>query len=237
MKKLLIVKAGTTYPSIRNTAGDFDEMVIEKAGLTKKDVIVCSAYEKQELIELDGIYAVIITGSHDMVTDRAQWAMYLADWIREKVYDKLPILGICYAHQLMAMALGGGAGYHPRGVELGTAYIELTQAGKTDPLLRGLPEKLPVHVAHAQTVTDLPAGSRVIARSSFEPHHAIAFGPKAWGLQFHPEFTADIVHMYIDADKERLEKRGYDTAALHRSVTESPYGGMILKRFIELSAR
>ena len=235
MKKLLIIKAGTTYPAIRKKAGDFDDMVIERAGLSLRDVTVCPVYQEQRLPELSGIYAVIVTGSHEMVTDRAGWSVFLADWIREVAFGKVPLLAICYAHQLLAEALGGSAGYHPRGLELGSALIELTQEGAADPLTGVLPPRFTGHVTHAQTVTALPPGARVLAHNSFEAHHAVAFGPKMWGLQFHPEFTADIVHMYIDEDKERLEKKGYDTAALQGSVVESPHGGILLKRFIELA--
>jgi GMP synthase (glutamine-hydrolysing) len=235
MKKLLIIKAGTTYPAIRSKAGDFDDMVIERAGLPGREVTVCPVYEKQPLPELSGIYATIITGSHEMVTDRADWSVYLANWIKETAYGKIPVLAICYAHQLAAAALGGSAGYHPRGLELGSTLIELTPEGAVDPLMRVLPARFTGHVTHAQTVTALPAGAKVLAHNSFEAHQAIAFGPNVWGLQFHPEFSADIVHLYIDEDKERLEKKGYDTAALHSSVVESPYGGTLLKRFIELA--
>ncbi len=235
MQKLLIIKAGTTYPDVYKKAGDFDDMIIGKAGLSREDVIVCPVYERQWLPELNGIYAVIITGSHAMVTKRAEWSVYLADWIREVAYNNVPLLGICYAHQLIAQALGGDAGYHPRGPEMGTTLIEITQEGKTDLLMQGLPPIIPVHVTHAQTVTELPQRSRILAYNSFEPHHAIAYGPQTWGLQFHPEFTADIVHMYIEEDKEGLEKKGYDTAAMHNSVVESPYGETILKRFIEFA--
>jgi GMP synthase (glutamine-hydrolysing) len=235
MKKLLIIKLGTTYPSIRKKLGDFDDMVIAGAGLSRQDVSVYSVYEGQELPGLNGIYAAVITGSHAMVTDRASWSIYVGEWIRDTAFGKVPLLAICYAHQLMAQALGGDAGYHPGGLELGSADIELTREGMADPLLGVLPARFSGHAAHAQTVTALPAGARVLAHNSFEAHHAVAYGPGAWGLQFHPEFTAGVVHMYIDEDKERLSKRGYDIEALHRSVVESPYGGTILKRFVELA--
>jgi GMP synthase (glutamine-hydrolysing) len=235
MRKLLIIKAGTTYPAVYKKAGDFDDMIMEKTGFKRKDVVVCPVYERQLLPDLSGIFAVIITGSHAMVTKRAEWSVYLAGWIRDVAFKNVPLLGICYAHQLIAQALGGDAGYHPRGPEMGTVLIEITQEGKTDPLMQGLPLKIPVHVTHAQTVTALPSASMVLAYNQFEPHHAVAFGPRTWGLQFHPEFTSDIVRMYIEEDEKRLEKKGYDTAAMYSSVVESPYGGIILKRFIELA--
>lgn len=235
MKKLLIIKVGTTYLAIRNAAGDFDDMIIRKIGISKKDVTVCPVYEKRQLPSLQDFYAVIITGSHDMVTDRAGWSLYLSDWIREVALNKVPVMGICYAHQLMAQSFGGEVGYHPQGLEIGSTFIDLTDEGKTDPLFAELPLRFPVFVGHSQTVTSLPPGARVLAYNSFEPHHAIAFSPRAWGLQFHPEFTVDIMHSYLEQDKEALMQAGYDTEALHSSVADSPYGKIILKRFIELA--
>jgi GMP synthase (glutamine-hydrolysing) len=235
IKKLLIIKTGTSYPAIRNAAGDFDDMIMRKIGMSKKEVIACPVYEKRDLPAVQDIYAVIITGSHDMVTDRAKWSLYLAAWIKEVAFKKVPVLGICYAHQLMAQSFGGEVGYHPRGLEVGSTIVDLTDKGKKDPLFAGLPTSFPVFVGHAQTVTALPDWASVLAYNSFEPRHAVAFGPRTWGLQFHPEFTADIMHSYLNQDKEALQQAGYDTTVLHSSVTDSPYGEIILKRFIELA--
>lgn len=235
MKKLLVIKAGTTYPAIRKKAGDFDDMIIARAGLRRQDITVCPVYEGKALPEPEGFYAAIITGSHDMVTDRAIWSILLEDWVRERAFNKIPVLGICYAHQLIAQALGGKADYHPGGLEFGTVSIELTETGKADPLMKGLPAMFPVHVAHAQTVAQLPTGAVTLACNKFELHHTIAFGHNIWGLQFHPEFTADIVHTYIDEAKKGLEKKGHDIQAMHNLVVETPCGETILKRFIELA--
>lgn len=237
IRKLLIVKTGTTYPAIRLAAGDFEDMIIRKTGLPKNDITVCTVYEKQQLPAVNDIYAAIITGSHDMVTDRADWSLFLADWISTVAFGKIPLLGICYAHQLLAQALGGEAGFHPLGMELGSTFIELTDEGKKDPLFAALPPRFPVFVGHAQTVTTLPQGASILANNSFEPHHAVAFGPRMWGLQFHPEFTADIMNTYIEHDKEALEQIGFDTRALRGSVKDSPFGEVILKRFVELAQK
>jgi GMP synthase-like glutamine amidotransferase len=73
--------------------------------------------------------------------------------------------------------------------------------------MQGLPVSFAVYATHAQTVTALPAGTSVLACNSFEPHHALAFGKNAWGFQFHPEFTADIVRMYIERSRDSWRKR------------------------------
>lgn len=235
MQKLLIIKTGTTYPSVREKAGDFDDMIIVKAGLDRDDATICPVYQGEALPRPEEFNSVIITGSHDNVTDRASWMQDLMDWVRERAYGRVAMLGICFGHQLMSIALGGAADFHPRGVEIGTVEVELTAAGSADPLMAGLPGRFYVHATHAQTVIVPPPGASVLAYNTHERHHALSFGKKAWGLQFHPEYTADIVRGYIEQAGDGLEKRGYDVKAMLGSVQESPWGGMILKRFLGLA--
>lgn len=236
MKQLLIIKTGTTYSSVREKAGDFDDMIIGKVGLDRGDVRICRVYQEEALPRSDEFRAVIITGSHDNVTDRASWMLELMDWVCNKAYGRVAMLGICFGHQLMAMALGGTADFHPRGLEIGTVEVELTAAGRVDPLMAGLPGRFFVHATHAQTVTMPPPGAAVLAYNSHERHHALSFGKKAWGMQFHPEYTADVVRGYIEQARHGLEKRGHNVEIMLDAVQESPWGGMILKRFLKLAA-
>lgn len=215
--------------------GDFDEMLIGKMGISHKHVIVCPVYDKRPLPQLNDINAIIVTGSHDMVTNKSDWSLYLENWIRHTALYNVPVLGICYAHQLMAQTFGGVVGYHPQGLEVGSSTINLTDEGKNDLLFSGLPICFPVYVAHSQTVIVIPKGASILAYSSFEPHHAVKFGNRMWGLQFHPEFTAEVMHVYIEQSKKALRKAGYDTMNLHNSVIDSPCGEILLKRFVEIA--
>ncbi|RYF49524.1 MAG: glutamine amidotransferase, partial [Comamonadaceae bacterium] len=61
------------------------------------------------------VAGAIITGSWNMVTDREDWSELTAAWVREAFAGDVPLLGICYGHQLMAHALGGVVDYHPQG--------------------------------------------------------------------------------------------------------------------------
>lgn len=233
MKKLLIIKTGTSYPSILERYGDFDEQIIRAIGKPKSDVAVCPVYEQTQLPHWTDISGAIITGSHSMVTDHSEWSLYVTEWL-QKAYNAVPILGICYGHQLLAKAFGGIVNYHPGGVEQGGAPIRLTEAGKKDPLLGVLPERFPAFVAHSQTVLELPPNARLLAENDFEPHHAFALGDKTWGVQFHPEFTADIAHAYIDEGKGYLQAKGCEIYELHRSVPEHSSAKRLLERFVEL---
>lgn len=233
-EKLLIVKTGTTFPAIRKNFGDFDDFIIRQAGIKTGNVIVSSVYKHESLPDLGDIAAIIITGSHAMVTEQTKWRINFSQWLRGIAHSFIPVLGICYGHQLLAQALGGQVDYHPKGKEIGTVSIELTAAGKKDTLMGVLPEKFFGHVTHAQTVITLPFNGRLLAKNNFEEHHAFTVNKNIWGVQFHPEFDAGVTRAYINEQKDSLEKEGHEMNKLLNSVQEHNYGKMLLQRFIEL---
>src|SRR5690606_28142940 len=134
----------------------------------------------------------------------------------------LPVLGICYGHQLLAYACGGRVDYHPAGREIGTVDVSLTQSSRTDPLLADLPMDFPAHATHSQSVLELPANAVHLARSAHDNHHAFRVGTAAWGLQFHPEFDAAIMKTYIEERAGDLREEGLDVDRLLQQVKETP---------------
>ncbi|UZW15396.1 glutamine amidotransferase [Clostridium pasteurianum] len=233
-KKIHIIKTGETYKCISSKFGDFEDMIINKLSLSIENVAVWPVYKDKILPDFEDIDAVIITGSHSMVTDFEDWSLYLADWIKKLSYKDIPMLGICYGHQLIAQAFGGVIGYHPHGGEFGSVNILLTENGKQDSLFNIMPDKFYGNVAHLQSVIKLPPMARVLAGNEFEKNHAFVINERIWSVQFHPEFNADILNAYIDESKAILEKNGHDIEVLKQSVVENDLGTKLLKRFIEL---
>ena len=234
MKKLLIIKTGSTFPSISKEYGDFEDFIINQLDMSRDAVIVSDVLQKQTLPELKDIYGIIITGSHSMVTDYEEWSVKLSKWLRKLMTDPVPTLGICYGHQLLADAFGGKVGYHPKGRELGEGTITVTEEGKKDKLFENMPEKFPGYVAHSQTVLELPAGSVILAQNDFEKHHGVLFHDKIWGVQFHPEFNAGITNLYIEETRQYLDKQGQNSDHLSEPVGENEYGKLFLQRFMEI---
>lgn len=234
MKKLLIAKAGETFPAVKGIWGDFEDFIITQMGLDEKDVYVISIYEKEPLPSLREISGMIITGSHNYVTRQEDWNVKFSEDVKEVAQRGIPILGISYGHQLIAQAFGGEVGYHPKGIEIGTVDIELTIDGINDPLLGVLPKQFLGQVTHEQTVLTLPKGAKVLAYNDFEPHQAFVIEDRIWGVQFHPEFNADIMHRYIDEQIEKLVQKNLDIDLLHDYVRETDYGTQLLERFVAL---
>ena len=74
-----------------------------------------------------------------MVSDYEPWSVKISQWLKLVVETNIPVLGICYGHQLLEDILGGIVGYKHKGVEVGTVDITLTDEGKKDKLLGVLP--------------------------------------------------------------------------------------------------
>lgn len=234
MRKLLIIKTGTTFESICQTHGDFEDYIINQIGMAASDVVTVPVFITKTIPPMEDVSAVIITGSHAMVSDREDWSRYLAYWLRNVCGASVPVLGICYGHQIIADAWEGIVNYHPSGREVGTVDIELCEAGKRDILLSCLPEKFVGHAFHAQTVIKLPPAARLLAKNAFEPHHAFVIHDNIWGVQFHPEFNAEVMLAYVEEESQALIREKFDIGKLKNSIKDHSYGQCLLRRFISL---
>jgi GMP synthase (glutamine-hydrolysing) len=232
-ERILILKMGCTLPSLKSRKGDFEEWVITGLGLPREGVSVIDVPGGDPLPALNGHSGIIITGSHAMVTERKDWSERSAAWLRDAVWKNHPVLGICYGHQLLAHALGGEVGDNPRGREFGTIEVELVEAARDDPLLGGLPPRIRVHVGHTQSVLRLPAGAVRLASNPWDANQAVRFGTSAWGVQFHPEFDAEIVREYIEHYRGVLSAEGQDPTRLAMTATEESSGRLLLRRFAQ----
>ncbi len=91
-----------------------------------------------------------------------------------------------------------------------------------------------MHTSHTQTVLRLPPGARLLATSTLDHHFAFAIGDVVWGVQFHPEFDAEVVRTYIRAFGSILTAEGQDPDRLAATCSDTPYGSIILRRFAEI---
>ena len=193
MRPLLIVKSGRTLPELARRRGDYEDWITAGMGLEPARIRIAHAYQDAPLPEPGGFAGVVVTGSSAMVSHREPWSERAAAWLADAVRVGTPVLGICYGHQLLAHGLGGRVARNPRGREIGTIEVVLSDAARGDPLFGELPVRLRVQSTHVEAVLELPAGARLLAASEGDPHQAFAVGERAWGVQFHPEFDADVV--------------------------------------------
>lgn len=124
MRRAVIIKVGKTFGSLLPGAGDFEHWILAGMGMDRERAHVIHVCEGAPLPDYDAISGVIITGSHEMVTEQLDWSERTATWLPGLVERKIPVLGICYGHQLLAYAMGGKVGDNPLGMHFGTVNIE-----------------------------------------------------------------------------------------------------------------
>ncbi len=230
----LILKMGSTLPALKMRRGDFEDWITRGAGLAEEETRVIDVPSREDLPEPDGALGVFVTGSHTMVTERRDWSERAAEWLRGAVRRGLPVLGICYGHQLLAHAHGGEVADNPRGREFGTVQVALDAAAQSDALLGELPGTFAAHEGHTQSVLRLPPGAVRLASNPWDGNQAFRIGERAWGVQFHPEFDAEIMREYVGHFRGILAGEGQDPAEIETSARDNPHGPALLRRFVRL---
>lgn len=233
MGKVLIIKTGSILDVVKQEYGDFEDLILSQIGIGKESANIISVFKNEPPYLPEGTSSIIITGSKAMITDEEPWMKVTAAWIRSIDHSNIPILGICFGHQLLAYTYGGKVGYHPEGPEYGQSRIRKVGNEHSDPIFRELPEEFSGYVAHYQSVLQLPEHACVLAANDFEASHGVKFKNNIWGMQFHPEFNAKIAYHYLKYQEEVLIRRGYRMDQLYEQIQEVEYGKQILQRFYQ----
>jgi GMP synthase (glutamine-hydrolysing) len=186
----------------------------------------------------NGVRGVIISGSpRDAWTDDPVNGR-LCEVIRACRDRELPVLGVCYGHQILGRALGGVVAPHPRGFELGNTTVELTPAGEASPLFHGVPKQVDVLSSHRDAVLQLPPGCELLAKGDFTPIQAFHWQGRLLGVQFHPEHDPESLRFLWSVRRERWRgKVAFDLDRALDDMQPTPFGAKMLRNFVERIAR
>lgn len=232
---LLILVTGDPVAPTQARAGGFANLVRSSvAEVWEGGFVEVDARHAAQLPAAQGYAGLIVTGSASSVTERAAWMLRVEEYLAEAVHREHPVLGICFGHQLLGQALGGLVERNPRGREMGTVALRIVA---DDPLLDRSIEPALAHATHVDSVTRLPRGAQLLATTELEPHAALRFGERAWGVQFHPEFDEQVMTEYVATRSALLAEEGRDPEALRRGIGAALAGRLVLRRFIEHGLR
>jgi GMP synthase-like glutamine amidotransferase len=137
----------------------------------------------QDLNEQD---AYLITGSPLSVLDQHIFTDDLMDFIRRCDAAKKPLMGACFGHQAIALALGGTVEKSAVGYNVG---IEDTVFDAKRPWMTPDRDRLPMYVFHEDTVTKLPNGCDLLGSTANCKNASFAKGDHIFTTQAHPEFS------------------------------------------------
>jgi GMP synthase (glutamine-hydrolysing) len=234
----LILKTGEALAPVKRRCGDFEDWIVRGLELPADSVEVASVYQGDALPSTESIRGVVVTGSPAMVTERPEWSEASARWLARIVEaDSVPVLGLCYGHQLIAHGLGGEVGPNPNGREMGSVEVifdgdEAESLGEIDRLGPIFEAGVHAgHMSHVESVLRPPSDAIVLAHTALDPHSVLIFGPRQWGVQFHPEFDREIMRGYVEARREILLDEGLDPNAMIAEAVETVSITRLLARF------
>jgi GMP synthase (glutamine-hydrolysing) len=139
--------------------------------------------------------------------ENGAWLPATRELTRQALDARVPMLGICLGGQLLAHVAGGTVRGNHGLPEFGSTPIRLRIPAAGDPLFGGLPATVPAIEHHVDAITALPPGATWLARSEHCPYQAFRVGDRAWGVQFHPEATAESVRRWRPED---VRAAGFD---------------------------
>jgi len=147
--------------------------------------------------------AWVLTGSPRSVYEDLPWISQLKDFLRRARAEGVPIVGICFGHQIMAEAFGGKVEKSSKGWGLGVQEYEILPDAPE--WMAGAPERVAFRVVHQDQVKKIPADANCHATSPFCEYAVLSYGdremPDAISIQAHPEFDASFVRDLIERAK------------------------------------
>ena len=163
--------------------------------------------------------AVILSGGPKSVYEENSPKLR-PDTLKFLLERDIPILGICYGHQLLAAELGGEV----RRGDSGEYGITILNVLKDDLIMAGTPKVQKVWMSHRDKVVTLPDGAVVIARTRYSEIAAFRYGDKVYGVQFHPEVK------HTEYGREILSNFLFRVAGLERSWSPEDLASEKVKR-------
>jgi GMP synthase-like glutamine amidotransferase len=140
----------------------------------------------------------IVTGSRHGVYDGLPWIEPLKAFLLACLDEGVPVIGVCFGHQILAEALGGRVEKSARGWGVGVHDYEVAARPAW---MAHLPDRFAVGAMHQDQVVEPPPGATVLATSPFCDYAALAYGdperPDAISVQAHPEFETPFLDELI----------------------------------------
>jgi GMP synthase (glutamine-hydrolysing) len=232
VKKPTLLRTGSAADALQPHRGDYEAWFARTAGLPEDRFTVIDGTQPDTVFPDPGnIDGLIITGSSAHVHDHEAWSVRCGAWSRAVLEAGVPVLGVCYGHQLLADALGGDVGPNPNGREMGMCEVQISQA---DPLFEHLGDRFYAALTHLDAVNTPPSGARVLAHNALTEVQAMALGSNGRTVQFHPEYEAQDLAYYINLRRHLIDgERGPGTAdAWLAGLHDNHTGQHIMRNFL-----
>ncbi|MGB5767572.1 MAG: glutamine amidotransferase [Arenicellales bacterium] len=192
-------------------------------------------------LELDQYSGIIVGGSPFDISTPEVDKSAIQKKIEEdfkKLFDQVvpndfPFLGACSGNGLLGSYLGTSISSR-YSEPVGCARLDITEAGKADPLLTGFPDSITVLLGHKEACDNVPGSAVLLMTGTDCPVQMFRVGRNVYATQFHPEGDSEGFTLRIHAYKHHGYFKPHEADCLIDAVGEedTPYAQEILKRFV-----
>lgn len=176
-----ILQTGLAPEMLAPEMGDYPDMfarLLDGNGFTFRTWRVVEGEFPASVHDADGW---LITGSRHGVYEDHAWIPPLEQFIRDSFAAHVPMVGICFGHQIIAQAMGGRVERYEGGWAVGPQDYNFSG------------ETLTLNAWHRDQVVEAPAGASVIASNDFCTNAALLYDDRALTVQAHPEFRPEFI--------------------------------------------
>lgn len=176
-----ILQTGLAPEMLAPEMGDYPDMfarLLDGNGFTFRTWRVVEGEFPASVHDADGW---LITGSRHGVYEDHAWIPPLEAFIRDSFAAHVPMVGICFGHQIIAQAMGGRVERYDGGWAVGPQDYDF--GGET----------LTLNAWHRDQVVEAPKGAKVIASNDFCTNAALLYDDRALTVQAHPEFRPEFI--------------------------------------------
>lgn len=193
--RLGILQAGRAPEELLGTFPDYNQMFVDFLGADSFDYKHWAVLDNEFPTSIDEADAWLITGSRFGAYEDHPWIAPLEQLIRDVYEAGVPMVGICFGHQIIAQALGGKVEKFSGGWSVGRVEYNL-DAQVFGEAVREQPT--PLMAFHQDQVVQPPAQAKTIGSTDFCKHAALAYDSRILTIQPHPEFTKPYLAGLLD---------------------------------------
>ncbi len=201
--------------------GDYDVLYERLLARPNVEIVPFNAHRGQLPETVAECDAWLIPGARHSVYDDIEWLADLKGFATTALEQRVPLIGICFGHQLIASLLGAPVAKAEVGWQIGAREYRLASA--QTPGDANSPGSFTIVASHQDQVLELPAGGELFASADGCPIAGFTVGNHVFCVQGHPEFSADLASSLYSSRVERIgqEPVAVALATLDRTLDRS----------------
>ncbi len=228
-----ILQTGDAPEELQDKHGNYNDMFVRLLGQNHAEFQfdVFRVIDSQIPHDVNLCDGWLITGSKFSAYGKQPWIPALKEFIRQIVAAGLPLIGICFGHQIIAEALGGRVEKSEKGWGLGLDTYSIAPGSALSAL-----DHITLNIFHQDQIVKLPPNAEVFASSDFCQYAGLYIGDQVMTIQAHPEFKTEFNSELLEVRKTTVIPEAQAHTAIEelngqKNQTDSDRFGVSLSDF------